>query len=316
VPSNDTLGSDMFSLFHDNPESSHFGALRTAELISRDFHWPGIDATAQKYIAGCVVYHRIKAPRHARHGGNMPMLPTYRPWEGVRMDFVSDLSESTASGFARILVVIDLLTNIPIYLPYKKDIDSPDLSRMFFQHVTCKQSELDNIITDRGTQFNSRFCTRVCTCMSIDHRLSTAFHPQTDSKMERQNQTMEQYLRAFCNKEQYNWIELVPLAEFAYNNSMNASTKMTPFWAVYHCHSEMQFKEPKGPANFKSEIQADAVLGGLEETHRLLRQSILDEQEPQTKYAGGKEFTFKVGNIVWLSTKHFRTLWPSKNLDY
>jgi hypothetical protein len=37
--------SKVISLVHDNPESGHFGALRTAELISSDFYWPDMDAT-------------------------------------------------------------------------------------------------------------------------------------------------------------------------------------------------------------------------------------------------------------------------------
>jgi len=32
------LRSKLISLFHDNPESGHFRALKTAELISRDFY--------------------------------------------------------------------------------------------------------------------------------------------------------------------------------------------------------------------------------------------------------------------------------------
>jgi len=51
------LRSKVISLFHDNPESGHFGALRTAELVSRDFYWPAIDATVRKYVAGCEVCH-------------------------------------------------------------------------------------------------------------------------------------------------------------------------------------------------------------------------------------------------------------------
>jgi transposase InsO family protein len=137
------------------------------------------------------------------------------------MDFVTDLPESTASGNKGILVIVDRLTKMAIYLPCRKDIDSPELARMFFEHVICKRGVPDNIVTDRGKEFTSRFWKRVCTHLRINHRLSTAFYPQTDGQTERQNQTMDQYLRALCNYEQDNWVELLPLAEFAYNNSVH-----------------------------------------------------------------------------------------------
>jgi hypothetical protein len=61
----ETPRNQVISLFHGNSESDHFGALRTAELISRDFYWLGLDTTVRKYVTGCKVCHRIKAPRHA-----------------------------------------------------------------------------------------------------------------------------------------------------------------------------------------------------------------------------------------------------------
>jgi hypothetical protein len=79
----------------------------------------------------------------------------------------------------------------------------------------------------------------------------------------------------------------------------------------------MQFKAPEPPAShLKSEIQADAVLKGLEETHQVLRKNLLEAHKRQSKYAGGKEITFKVRDKVWLSTKHLRTTRPLKKLDY
>jgi len=224
VPEDDSLRGKVISVFHDNPESGHFGALMTAELASRDFYWPALDATVRKYIVGCELCHWIKAPHYARHGVNMPSVPPSRPWEGLTIDFVTDIPESTASEYTGILVIVDRLTKMAIYLPCQKDIDSPKLARLIFEHILCKHGVPDNIITDRGKEFTSRFCTRVCSHMHTDHRLSTAIHPQTDGQTERQNQTMEQYLRAFCNYEQDNWVELIPLAEFAYNNSVHAST--------------------------------------------------------------------------------------------
>ena len=73
VSATDSLCRKVMSLFHDNPESGHSGALKTTELESRDFYWPAMDLRVRKYVSGCKVCHRIKAPQHARHGINMPL---------------------------------------------------------------------------------------------------------------------------------------------------------------------------------------------------------------------------------------------------
>ena len=54
------------------------------------------------------------------------------------MDFVKDLPDSTASGYTRILVIVDCLSKMAIYLPCRKDIDSPELRQMFFEQMICK----------------------------------------------------------------------------------------------------------------------------------------------------------------------------------
>jgi len=227
------------------------------------------------------------------------------------MAFVTDLPESTASGpYMGILVIVDRLTKMAIYLPCRKDIDSPELARMFFQHVLCKRGVPDNIVTNCRKEFTSRFWNQVCSHLGINQRLSTAFHPQTDGQTERQNQTMEQYLQAFSNYKEDNWVELVPLAEFTYNNSVHHSTRMTPFWANYHYHPPMRFKPPKAPSNLRSEILTDAKVSGFEETHQLFWESRLEAQIRQSKYTGRKNVTFEVGNKVSLSTGHFRATRP------
>jgi hypothetical protein len=66
-----------------------------------------MDSHVRKYVSGCEVCHRIKAPRQARHGINMPSEILSRPWEGVTMDFVTELPDSTASGYTGILVIVD-----------------------------------------------------------------------------------------------------------------------------------------------------------------------------------------------------------------
>jgi hypothetical protein len=107
VPDSPGLRAKVTALHHHNPESGHFGALKTAELISRNFYWPALPTSVRQYIAGCEVCHRIKAARHPRYSVNMPIEPPSQPWEGVAMDFVTDLPESTESAYTGILVVVD-----------------------------------------------------------------------------------------------------------------------------------------------------------------------------------------------------------------
>ena len=198
------------------------------------------------------------------------------------------------------------------------EIDSPELARLFFERVICEHGIPDHIITDRGSQFASRFWRRVCSHLSIDHRLSTAFHPQTDGQTERQNQTMEQYLRAYSNYEQDNWVELLPLAQFAYNNSEHASTRRTPFFANYGFHPEMQFKNPTRDKRrtLGSEQAADKLAARLRRIHDAMQKSIAEAQAYQVKHAGGKHVGFNIGDRVWLSTRNIKTERQSKKLDY
>jgi hypothetical protein len=42
------------------------------------------------------------------------------------------------------------------------------------------------------------------------------------------NQIVKDYLRAYCANEPTAWVNLLPLAQFAYNNSINAAMKTTP----------------------------------------------------------------------------------------
>jgi hypothetical protein len=93
---------------------------------------------------------------------------------------------------------------------------------------------------------------------------------------------MEQFLRVFPNYEQDIWVELLPLVEFANNNSVHHSTRMTPFLANYHYHQPMQFTPPKAPSNLRSEILADPIVSAMEENQWLLQESLLEAKVLQS----------------------------------
>ena len=73
----------------------------------------------------------------------------------------------------------------------------------------------------------------------MDLRPSTAYHPQTDGQTERTNQTLEAYLRSYINYKQDDWADFLPIAEFAYNNSVHSATTVSPFFANYGYHPRL-----------------------------------------------------------------------------
>lgn len=80
IPSSSkALQANIISLFHDNPESGHFGILNTAELVSRGFYWPRLEQSVRAYITGCQLCRCIKAPRHVRHGTTLAIPSSERP---------------------------------------------------------------------------------------------------------------------------------------------------------------------------------------------------------------------------------------------
>ncbi len=58
---------------------------------------------------------------------------------------------------------------------------------------------------------------------------------------------METYFRAFVNWEQDDWARLLPIAEFTYNNTKNASTDYTPFKLNCDYHPRVPFKKDVDP---------------------------------------------------------------------
>lgn len=92
----------------------------------------------------------------------------------------------------------------------------------------------------------------LCKLIKIKSSKSTAYHPQTDGQTERVNQLLEAYLQNFVSYDQDDWYDLLPLAEFAYNNAEASATKLTPFFANHGFHPRTTWAtevDTKNPAS-------------------------------------------------------------------
>jgi hypothetical protein len=97
---------------------------------------------------------------------------------------------------------------------------------------------------------------------------TSGYHPKGDGQTERVTQTLEQYLRVYCNYQQDNWSELLPLAEFAYNNAPSATTGLSPFYANKGYHPNLEVHPERDLASSRARdfaLDIDQIQTALKE---------------------------------------------------
>jgi len=201
------------------------------------------------------------------------------------------------------------------FVPCKKSISGEETARLFLDNIYRYHGLPDDIISDRGPQFISKFWRSLFDILKVDIRLSSAFHPQTDGQTERVNQVLEQYLRCMINYQQDDWTTYLPLAEFAYNNSVHASTQQTPFFANYGYHPKLDLL-----GGFKDENPAAEDLSKhlveIQTTLKLQLQAAQDSYKISADKFRKDSPTFQVGEKVWLLRRNIKTTRPCDKLDY
>ena len=182
-----------------------------------------------EYCRSCLSCGRNKPRRHKPYGILQPLPIPKRPWESVSMDFIEQLPPS--SGFSAIFVVVDRLSKQAIFMPTTDKINSEGVARLFLTNVFAKHGVPSHVSSDRGSEFVSHFFRSLGTILDMKLHFTSGHHPEANGQVERVNQSLEQYLRHYTNYQQTDWSDLLPLAEFAYNNTPNESTGISPFFA-------------------------------------------------------------------------------------
>ncbi|KAJ1596241.1 hypothetical protein NDA14_001923 [Ustilago hordei] len=265
-----------------------------------------------------IVQDRHNSPSVGHPGLTVTSNPSQfpHPWSSISMDLIEQLPPS--SGFTAILVVVDRLTKMATFVPTTNTLDAPELAKLFLRHVYSKHGLPTSIVSDRGSEFTSHFWRSLSALLGIENHFSSAYHPQSDGQTERVNQVLEQYLRGYSNHLQTNWSDLLPLAEFSYNNAEHASTQLTPFFANYGYHPRFSF-DNTDPASLPLFPAARSYTDQLKQLHEYVRGE-LDKANSRSAAQFDKHRLpspqFQPGDRVWLSADNIRSLRPTKKLDY
>jgi hypothetical protein len=177
----------------------------------------------------------------------------------IRMDFIVGLPR-TQAGYDSIWVIVDRITKVAHFILVKTTYSGAKLMKLYMSRIMCLHGVSKKIVSDRGSQLTSKFWEKLHEPMDTKLNFSSAYHPQIDGQMERTNQILEDMLRAYALKYGKSWDKSLPYTKFSYNNSYQASIKMTPFEALYgrQCRTPLFWSQTRESQVFGPKVLRDA----------------------------------------------------------
>ncbi|PLW44362.1 hypothetical protein PCASD_04496 [Puccinia coronata f. sp. avenae] len=279
VPADGPLKTAILKSRHDSRLAGHPGRARTLALVSQCFTWPSMKRFINQYVDGCESCQRVKALTHKPMRTLEPLPIPAGPWTDICYDLITDLPESNSCD--SILTVVDRLTKMAHFIPCRKTTMADELADLMLQYVWKLH----------------------------------AYHPCTNGQSEIANQAVEKYLRHYVQYCQDNWEQLLPTAEFAYNNNTHTSLRVSPFKANYGYDPTFGGV----PTADQCLPSVEQWMNQLEEVQTELKACLEAAQE-----AMGTQFNkhvrttpeWDVGEKVWLNGQNILTTRPIPKLGH
>jgi hypothetical protein len=121
------------------------------------------------------------------------------------------------------------------------------------------------------------------------------------------NRVLEEMLRNYVAQDQSNWVSLLPMAQFAINNSWQESVKHSPFFLNHGRHPRMPSSSITLPTKVNVPKAKDFV-ANIHEAIARAKKCLRAAQDRQRQYADQRRrpATYAKGQMVWLNTKNLR----------
>uniref|UniRef100_A0A669D272 Gypsy retrotransposon integrase-like protein 1 n=1 Tax=Oreochromis niloticus TaxID=8128 RepID=A0A669D272_ORENI len=298
------LRHKVMELGHSVPWAGHLGFHKSLHRIASRFVWPGMYTELQQFCKSCQICQLTLNKGVARaHLQPLPVIET--PFERIGMDVVGPL-ERSSSGNRYILVICDYATRYPEAFPLRS-VKARQVANCLLQ-LFSRVGIAKEVLTDCGTNFQSKFLQQVYRLLGIKGIKTTPYHPQSDGLVERFNQTLKNMLRKFVTETGSDWDQWLPYLLFAYREVPQASTGFSPFELLYG-------RQVRGPLDLlkeqweNPEPDGDNVIAyvlkmreRLEQMSMLAQQNMKMAQNKQKTWYDKKarERTFQPGQQVLL----------------
>jgi transposase InsO family protein len=139
------------------------------------------------------------------------------------MDFILGLPRMQR-GFDSIFVVVNRFSNMAHFIQCQKTSDATHIVNFFFKEFVRLHGLPRSIVLDRDTKFVGHFWRTLWKKLGKNLSFSSAYHPQTDGKIEVVNRSLGDLLKSLVTEKYSQWDHILPQVEFSYNDSINRIT--------------------------------------------------------------------------------------------
>ena len=287
---------------HCSPFSGHLGIKRTIHRARERFYWPKMTHQITEFVKNCVTCAQYKLDSQ-HHQAPLKPIEVNEPFVFWAMDYMGPLPE-TSRGNKHLLVIMDHFTKWCEVFP-TKDQKARTVAEVLVSKVFSRFGPPTVLHSDQGRNFESNVMHEICDLMGVHKSRTTAYHPQCDGLVERQNRTLQGMLAAYVSSHKDDWDLWVDLAVYAYNTSRHESTGFSPYEMVFGRIARtplkvdlgLPLKDPQTQSEY-SEIIRKRLCNIKKVAQGHLVNSRNDQKRRASSNCTWKPFS--VGQTVWL----------------
>ncbi|OMH79223.1 Pro-Pol polyprotein [Zancudomyces culisetae] len=192
--------------------------------------WPNMRQTITAELAKCEAC-QLSAKGKGASAPLHPLKPADEAFSRWGIDFIG-LLPKTKRVNKWILVTVDYLTGWVI-TQATIDATTETTAKFIDENITLTFGCPKEIISDRGKQFTAETLRTYLRILEVNHKLTSAYHPQMNGKTERVNGIISTAIAKMVNNTKTNWDIFLPQATWAARIRTNRSTGISPYYLVF-----------------------------------------------------------------------------------
>lgn len=286
----------------EGSETAHFAFFKNFRSIREKYYWKNMYRDIKNFSNSCkqcIERKGFKITKSPIQNFNTPS----QPMELISLDVLGPLPMSE-QGNKYILTVIDHFTKYSVLFALP-NITARTVAQKLLEVITTFGVP-NAILTDLGTNFQSKLFTELAGKLQIHKLKTTPYHPQTNAVSERINTSIKSSLTCL-SETTTNWDTYLDYYNFIYNNSYHDTTHEKPSFLMFNRDINLPFHlldEKPRIHYYPCENYVEENLSKMQYVYRNVYKNLESAAEKQTRLRDkiAKKKSFKVGDKIYLYT--------------